>query len=342
MPERSTTRYGKALQRLRQVFSPLNLGAAAWLIATWAFAAFQLVSERDRLLHDAAQRTQAEAQAFGAYSKSSILRLSEFLLDLRASWLVGQTGFIDMVHERENLVVDLSFQVSVIDKHGLLIYSSIAPPASGEKVDLSGREHFRVHQNAGGRDMLFISDPVKGKVSRKWSIQFTRPILRAGSFDGVIVVSVSPEQFASFAQTFTNRDGEVASVVKTSGQVIARMPAMEGTLARAVTNRPYLASGSPESGSYRAVSGSEGVERVFGYHRMPEFGLNFVVGESIGLVLAPYEVYRRVALAGAIASTLLLGLLYYSLRRSMAERRRHLEEMRLASLVYSSSSEAWW
>ncbi|GAB7549027.1 bifunctional diguanylate cyclase/phosphodiesterase [Cupriavidus sp. 8B] len=340
MPERSITRYGKALQRLRQVFSPLNLGAAAWLIATWAFAAFQLVSERDRLLHDAAERTQAQARAFGAYSKSSILRLSEFLLDLRASWLVGQPGFIDMVRERENLVVDLSFQVSVIDKHGLLIYSSIAPPASGEKVDLSGREHFRVHQNAGGRDMLFISDPVKGKVSRKWSIQFTRPILRAGSFDGVIVVSVSPEQFASFAQTFTNRDGEVASVIKTSGQVIARVPALEGTLARAVSNRPYLASESPQSGSYRAVSGSEGVERVFGYYRVPEFGLNFVVGESVGLVLAPYEVYRRVALAGAIASTLLLGLLYYSLLRSMAERRRHMEEMRLASLVYSSSSEA--
>ncbi|MGT2493634.1 hypothetical protein ACU4GD_31910 [Cupriavidus basilensis] len=81
------------------------------------------------MLHDAAERTQAQARAFGAYSKSSILRLSEFLLDLRASWLVGQPGFVDMVRERENLVVDLSFQVSVIDKHGLLIYSSIAPAA---------------------------------------------------------------------------------------------------------------------------------------------------------------------------------------------------------------------
>lgn len=340
MPQRPSTRYGKALQRLRQVFSPLNLGAAAWLIATWAFATFQLVSERDRLLHDAAERTQSEAQAFGAYSKSSILRLSEFLLDLRASWLVSHAGFIDMVRERQSAVVDLSFQVAVIDKHGLLVYSSIGPPTPAEKIDLSGREHFRVYQNADGRDMLFISDPVKGKVSGKWSIQFTRPILRAGSFDGVIVVSVSPEQFASFAQTFTNKDGGVASVIKNSGQVIARVPALEGSLARAVSNRPYLASESPPSGSYRAVSGSEGVERVFGYSRMPEFGLTFVVGESVGLVLAPYETYRRVALAGAMASTLLLGLLYYSLRRSMAERRRHLEAMRLASLVYSSSSEA--
>jgi len=340
MSERSTTRDKKALQRLHQVFSPLNLGAAVWLITTWSFAAFQLVSERDRLLHDAAERTQTEARAFGAYSKSSILRLSEFLLDLRASWLIGQSGFVELVRERENLVVDLSFQVAVIDKQGQLLYSSIAPPAPGEKVDLSKREHFRVHQNAGGRDMLFISDPVKGKVSGKWSIQFTRPILRAGNFDGVIVISVSPEQFASFAQTFTNLDGEVASVIKTSGQVIARVPALEGSLARAVSNRPYLRSDAPLAGSFRAKSGSEGVERVFGYFRMPEFGLNFVVGESVDLVLAPFESFRRVVFASAIASTLLLGLLYYSLRRSMVERRRHMEEMRLASLVYASSSEA--
>lgn len=340
MPERSTTRYGKALRRLHRVFSPLNLGAAAWLIATWSFTAYQLVSERDRLLHDAAERTQAEARAFGAYSKSSILRMSEFLLDLRASWLVGQPGFVELVKERENLVVDLSFQVAVIDRHGLLVYSSIAPPAPGEKVDLSSREHFRVHQNAGGRDTLFISDPVKGKVSGKWSIQFTRPILRDGSFDGVIVVSVSPEQFASFAQTFTTLDGEVASVIKTSGQLIARMPALEGSLARSVNNRPYLASDSPVAGSFRGVSVSETVERVYGYYRMPEFGLNFVVGESVDLILAPFEGFRRVAFGSAIASTLLLGLLYYSLRRSMADRQRHMEEMRLASLVYSSSSEA--
>jgi len=340
MPERLTSRYGKASQRLRQIFSPLNLGAAAWLVATWSFTAFQLVSEQDRLLQEAAKRTEAEARAFGAYSKSNILRLSEFLLDLRASWLVSQPGFSELVRERENLVVDLSFQVAVIDKDGLLVYSSIAQPTPGERVDLSKREHFRVHRDAGARDTLFISDPVKGKVSGKWSIQFTRPILRAGRFDGVIVVSVTPEQFASFAQTFTTLDGEVASVIKTSGQIIARVPALEGSLAKAVSNRPYLASDSPLSGSFRAVSGSEGVERVFGYYRMPEFGLNFVVGESVDLVLAPYGGFLRTALASAIVSTLLLGLLYYSLRRSMAERRRHMEEMRLASLVYASSSEA--
>ncbi|EJN6163021.1 PAS domain-containing protein, partial [Salmonella enterica] len=46
------------------------------------------------------------------------------------------------------------------------------------------------------------------------------------------------------------------------------------------------------------------------------------------------------AVVGGIASTLLIGLLYLTLRRQMAERKRHLEDMRMASLVYASSSEA--
>ncbi|WP_232346277.1 bifunctional diguanylate cyclase/phosphodiesterase [Cupriavidus sp. USMAA2-4] len=329
---------GAALQSLRRRFPPLNVAAAAWLAVTWAFATFQLDAERERLLQSAAIRTSAEARAFGVYSNSSILRLSEFLLDLRASWAAGPGVFVQVVRERQNLVSDLSFQVSVIDRQGLLLYSSMAPVT--DRVDLSDREHFRVHRDAGGRDELHISDPVKGKVSGKWSIQFTRPILRDGAFDGVIVVSVSPEQFAGFAQTLSIRQDEVAAIIKNSGQVLARAPAIEGSYSRPVRGRPFSASDAPLAGNYRAVSGSEGVERIFGYYRAPEFGLNFVVGQSIEGVLAPYRVYRRVALAGAVASTLLLALLYWSLRRSMAERRRHLEEMRLASLVYASSSEA--
>ncbi|MGR5437918.1 PDC sensor domain-containing protein, partial [Vibrio owensii] len=85
--------------------------------------------------------------------------------------------------------------------------------------DLSQREHFRVHKESGGRDTLFISDPVQGKVSKKWSIQFTRPILKAGRFAGVVVVSVSPEQFAGFANTLTVGKDGVATIIKDSGLI---------------------------------------------------------------------------------------------------------------------------
>lgn len=323
---------------LRGLLSPLNLVAVACLIGIWSFTSYQLSKERDRLTRDAETRTQLEAQSFGEYSLGSARRLSEFLLDLRASWLAGREVFERVIHERQDVVRDLTFQVAVIDKDGLLLYSSIEPIK--ERVDLSQREHFRVHKNSGGRDVLFISDPVQGKVSKKWSIQFTRPILDAGRFAGVMVVSVSPEQFAGFANTLTVGKDGVATIIKESGQILARVPNLTAGIERPPRRRVFNQPGALETGSYRVISGTDGVARIMGYHHMPEIGLYFLVGESLASVLEPYETYRRTAMIGAAASTLLIVLLYLTLRRSITERKRHMEDMRLASLVYASSSEA--
>ncbi|MFX8137368.1 hypothetical protein ABTL00_19265, partial [Acinetobacter baumannii] len=87
----------------------------------------QLTKEHDRLIRDAEARTEVEAQAFGEYSLGSTRRVSEFLLDLRASWLAGRDVFEQVIHERQEVVRDLTFQVSVIDENGMLVYSSIGP-----------------------------------------------------------------------------------------------------------------------------------------------------------------------------------------------------------------------
>ncbi|MCO5400544.1 EAL domain-containing protein [Ralstonia soli] len=324
--------------RLRGLLSPLNLGAAACLLFIWSFTSHQLTQERDRLARTAQARTEVEARAFGEYSLGSARRVSEFLLDLRASWLAGREVFEQVIHERQEVVRDLTFQVAVIDENGMLVYSSIDPVT--QRLDLSQREHFRVHKESGGRDVLFISDPVQGKVSKKWSIQFTRPILKAGQFAGVVVVSVSPEQFASFANTLTvGRDG-VATIIKDSGQIVARVPNPTAGIEKPPRRRQFNEAGAPETGSYRVVSGTDGVDRILGYHHVPEIGMFFLVGESVASVMAPYDSYRHTTLVEAAASTLLIALLYFTLRHQGAERKRHIEEMRLASMVYASSSEA--
>ncbi|WP_254659146.1 bifunctional diguanylate cyclase/phosphodiesterase [Ralstonia pickettii] len=322
----------------RELLSPLNIAAVVGLLFIWSFTFHQLTQERERLTRDAQARTQVEAQAFGEYSLGSARRVSEFLLDLRASWLAGREVFEQVIHERQEVVRDLTFQVAVIDENGMLLYSSIGPVT--DRLDLSQREHFRVHKESGGRDVLFISDPVQGKVSKKWSIQFTRPILKAGQFAGVVVVSVSPEQFASFANTLAVGKDGAATIIRESGQVLARVPNPTAGIEKPPRRRQFNRPGALETGSYRVVSGTDGVERIIGYHHVPEIGLYFLVGESVASVMAPYDSYRRTALVEAAASTLLLALLYFTLRHQGAERRRHLEEMRLASLVYASSSEA--
>ncbi len=72
--------------------------------------------------------------------------------------------------------------MAVIDAQGRLVFSNLAKVEA--PVDLSDREHFRVHRDHPQQDRLYISKPVLGRVSKQWTIQFTRPIHKDGQFAG--------------------------------------------------------------------------------------------------------------------------------------------------------------
>ncbi len=60
-------------------------------------------------------------------------------------------------------------------------------------MNIADRTHFQVQQISID-DELFISSPVLGRVSGKWTIQFTRKLFAPdGSFAGVAVVSLDPD-----------------------------------------------------------------------------------------------------------------------------------------------------
>ncbi len=92
-------------------------------------------------------------------------------------------------------VDDQTVEISVIDAKGVMVASSEMPHPQA-KIDLSDREHFRAPLQSN-EDRLFISRPVLGRVSGKWTVQFTRRITDAeGKFAGVLVVSLDPKLFA--------------------------------------------------------------------------------------------------------------------------------------------------
>jgi hypothetical protein len=63
---------------------------------------------------------------------------------------------------------------------------------------------------------------LKGKISGKWSIQFTRPIFKDGQFNGVLVISVSPDMFTKFAEKINSN--ATITVARENGFVLARSP----------------------------------------------------------------------------------------------------------------------
>ncbi len=297
------------------------------IAAIWAIAIYDLHRSRASESDTAERITVFQAQAFAENARSTVRRVNEIVLDLRTHWVTNQPGFSELILRRQEHTEDIAFQVAVIGADGYLVYSNLA--TTTDRVDLGEREHFRVHSKAGGVDWLFISKPVKGKVSGKWSIQFTRPILANDRFAGVLVVSVSPSVFAEFGRNSSFGADTASTMVADSGEIMARYPDNGDYTGKALTVTPFLAADAPLSGHYSRVSQVDGVERIFGFFRIPDYGLSFVVGQSLESALAPYFEHRQLVLFIASAISLLVSLLlllYFRFRSAREEMQRLVSE----------------
>ena len=167
-------------------------GLMVALVLFWSLIFYDLHRLQQQALLSSQVETRNLVRAFAEEVKSSVSSFDLTLIDLRDRWQMPGLDFAEAVQKRQSyLATNVGFQVAIIDAAGLLQYSSANPQATG--MNLSDREHFRVHVDQPG-DKLFVSKPVLGRVSQRWSIQFTRPISGPdGQFAGVIVLSVAPE-----------------------------------------------------------------------------------------------------------------------------------------------------
>ena len=287
-----------------------------WLTLTWSLTYYELSRIRSGYIREAEVRTSVQARVFSENTRSVIKRINEILLNTRQDWTGDWKAFAQVIRQRQDSISDITFQVAVIDKEGRLAFSNLA--ASTDRTDLSDRAHFKVHQLSPNEDRLYISNPVKGKVSGKWSVQFTRSILKDGHFFGVLVVSVSPEVLSSFSTALGVSAGSTVSIVKDSGEIISRFPSSEGAYAVTIDRTsPYLLPKSAVSGNFSRVAVTDGVSRIFGFYKAQDYGLNFVVAESIEETLKPYEENRRVVLLAAFMVSLLTVVLFIVLQRTL-------------------------
>ncbi len=212
----------------------------------------------------------------------------------------------------------LAFQISVIGREGDMTFSSIAPDAG--RVYLGDRDHFRF-QFENPKDELFVGAPVKGRVSGKWSIQFSRKLRRAdGGFAGVIVISVDPAELVAFQRAIdVGRHGFIALIGRDG---ISRVQSSTGGLVigESFGDWPLLLHlAERESGTYATSSPTGPRKMMVSYRALPNSQLVVAVGVAEGEVLAPYYEWRAVLIGRACAITALLLvillLLAYQARR---------------------------
>jgi len=242
-------------------------------------------------------------------------------------------------------------QVGVIDEKGIYILSNL--PLKG-KMDLSDRDHFKVHV-ARETGEMFVSKPVLGRASGKWSIQLSRRISRAdGSFAGVVVVSIDPGYFTRFYADLDLGSKGMAALYGLDGVARARMVGEVADFGANADKSPIfsLVEAGGQAGSYTQTSVVDGVERLYFYRKVPGFALVVVAGTELrylleGHVAARDALYFQALLLSVMILFLATSLTYYlqKIRKEIASRRlaqlqSHERSMQL-SAIFSMSPDGF-
>ncbi len=178
-------------------------------------------------------------------------------------------------------------QVAVIDANGYLSYSNLG---MSERVYLGDREHFKIHVDTPGHD-FFISRPLLGRVSRQWSIQFSRAIRKGDKFIGVVVLSIDPKYLHDAVSRLTLEPGDSLSILRGTGEVLARNTDQEAALGQVLdTTAPYLRESQGPSGTYLVESGpGERIERIVQWRRLDTYPVSVVLSQNTATSLGPVE-----------------------------------------------------
>jgi two-component system, NarL family, sensor histidine kinase BarA len=288
-------------------FNRIDEGRAGLLRTTSADAA-----SLARLLEEHSARTFQSADQAVQFIKSEYLEQGR-KLDL--------PGMVD----RGVVLGDIFNLYSVVGPDGeVLLSSKPFVPTS-----LADREHFLVQRDHPGTG-LFVSKPVMGRVSQKWSIQLTRRIDGPGGrFAGVVVVSMDPFYFTRLYESAHVGPHSVIALIGDDGIVRARQSGSKNQIGLNVAGSPLFAQMlARDDGVMQRASTLDGRERIFAFRRIGNYPLHVVVGIDTADLLAAYDPIRDKMIQQALLVTLAIGgftvLLLVLVRRLVKSRAQAL------------------
>ena len=276
-----------------------SLGLAAILVAILLFATGALVrnDEAERLA--AAERNASNlARAFDAHVDRLMHGLDQVThlaidANARGSSVGELTATLEDIRRRDGIAL----QLSIIGPDGHLRATSAGVDKAG--MNLSDRRHFSVHREPGGPP-VYVSEPLLGRASNRWTIQFSRRIdLPDGGFGGVAVLSFDPTILDAFYRSLDLGPNGAAALVKVDGTVLARSTGGStiGASVRTAGIFRLIAAGN-DAGALREKSPVDGIERVGAFRRVASWNLVVFAGLAVDDVLLPHQRFAAMIWSG--------------------------------------------
>lgn len=211
---------------------------------------------------------------------------------------------LDALASEKLIVPGRDVLIALVDANGVVKESW--PDKSLKPVSLKDRQHFIVHQK--NPDVgLFVGQPVIGRVSGKWSVQFTRRLsLSDGSFAGVVVVSEAPDfltkGFVSSASIGAN--GEVLAF-RDDGTLLVRSNAFDETRPTGPMLSAYGLS--PGGGVSERLDPVDQQKKLFSGYAVSGYPMVAVVALSTGDIYREFQRRRWIHAAWAGVALVILA-----------------------------------
>ena len=309
------------------------------LIATWLHVV-NLVAEGRAQEIAGAQRDLANITRLTQEHTNRTLRSADQVIRFVQSRYLEIGDRLNLTELTQKGVIDSEIfnQVGVIDAKGIYVLANL--PTTG-KLDLSDREHFKVHVAADTGD-LFVSKPLLGRASGKWSIQLTRRITRAsGEFAGVVVVSIDPGYFTRFYNELNLGSEGLAALYGLDGVARARKVGRKEEFGTNASNAKMfeLIGNGTLSGTYTQQSVVDGVERIYHFRKVPQYQLAVTVGVDMNDLMGNQNRAKTALRQQAGAVSVLIIALALALTRYLRQLRRDLQLRQAAELLIQDRTE---
>ncbi len=197
-------------------------------------------------------------------------------------------------------------QVALIGADGYMIWSNIGDVAT--PVYLGDREHFRAIVER--RSSLYISGPLLRRVSKRYTVQFSRGVYDPdGALTGVIVVSLDPAALIPDGFDSAQGQGDAVSVFRRDGTVLARLPPLPQTVMADVNSKRFKSMIAAETTLVGGPSLVDKRQRWAATASIPETDLFVTVGVDVeGNIVKTQPTVRAIQMGGVVIGLLLIGL----------------------------------
>ncbi len=194
---------------------------AAFIFGIWIVAYELSVIDYQETINRAERDATNLARILSEHVEKTIVGIDFVLLHSAKDFMYGRAShdtFVDL-YQTATRMDNTLIQIAYANDKGEVVISS-SNGVSGASI--ADREHFIVHKEKTVTG-LFISRPVFGRVSQKWSIQLSRRVENQnGEFTGVVVASIDPFYFGRIFNEIEVGPNGLISIFKPDGNMLAR------------------------------------------------------------------------------------------------------------------------